>query len=215
MRPGVVVVAVGCAAVGVAISYFARARYYGEQAPTENPTPALRALGHGPLAGTGSGTFDGAGPERALRAGMGEGPPPAYSARDANEWQGMRIDMSNPQICRETRHCGLALACTAGACGPCRADAGCMAGEACVLEHCVRNENADCRRRADCEGDALCVLTGYSTGPRGNEDMRSMCLAPTGGVDEDEANRPPVDVVPSAPMPVPVPPQELLDSLTP
>jgi hypothetical protein len=44
-------------------------------------------------------------------------------------------------------------------------------------------EHVECRSAADCEGDALCVLSGYTAAPRGNEEMHAFCDGP--GMDED------------------------------
>jgi hypothetical protein len=112
--------------------------------------------------------------------------------RAADEWQGMLVDLTQRQYCEASSYCGFALACLDdSACGPCRRDDQCAGGEVCALDHCVRSELADCRRRADCAAtgaDARCVLTGLTGGePRGNSEMRAVCLAARGGTPQDEA----------------------------
>lgn len=117
-------------------------------------------------------------------AGVSRGAPgaPVYHPRDKSEWQGMLVDMSMRALCRGARSCGLAAACLDGQCGPCASDDQCADGERCVLDHCVLAANVHCRSHRDCTGpDALCVLSGYSTDPRGNADMRAECLVPRGG----------------------------------
>lgn len=106
----------------------------------------------------------------------------AYHERDPNEWQGMRVKREGQPPCSAADSCGLALACIEGRCGACNRDAECASGETCVLDHCVRSERAECRRRADCsEPDAVCALSGYSGGDRrSNSEMRAYCLVPRG-----------------------------------
>lgn len=113
-------------------------------------------------------------------------PEETYHPRDADEWQGMLVDMSMRQLCDESSRCGLGLSCLAdGKCGPCERDADCAAGEACVLDYCLPASNVECSAREDCahvSDDAYCVLSGLTGGePRGNSDMRSYCLASSGG----------------------------------
>lgn len=100
--------------------------------------------------------------------------------RGSDEWQGMLQRLDWP--CPADGTCGMARACVGGRCVPCLADKECVAGEICALGHCVKQERADCMRRADCASDeALCVLSGYSSiGLRGNEDMSAVCLEPKG-----------------------------------
>lgn len=115
--------------------------------------------------------------------------PPRYRERPAGEWKGMRVDLNVRQTCRDSKDCGNALACLDRVCSPCNQDAQCGAREVCVLDHCVRDENASCRSRAECgavatgsePGDALCVLSGYSNNVRGNEEMRAFCQVLEGG----------------------------------
>lgn len=122
-------------------------------------------------------------PENA-HVGASSGAPggPVYHPRDKTEWQGMLVNMSMRALCRGARSCGLAAACLDGQCGPCASDDQCGDGERCVLDHCVLAANVRCRSHGDCSGpDALCVLSGYSTDPRGNADMRADCVVPRGG----------------------------------
>lgn len=108
---------------------------------------------------------------------------PRYHPRDAEEWQGMLVDVSLQALCSGATSCGLAAACIAGACGPCTADAQCGADELCVLDHCVLAHNAACRSRHDCKGsESRCMLTGYSADPRGNRELRANCVSPGGGI---------------------------------
>lgn len=112
--------------------------------------------------------------------------------RAADEWQGMRQDDAVAFQCGSTEHCGLARACIDGLCVGCSADAECLSSEACVLDHCVPQANVECTSRRECGVDELCMLTGYSTGPRNNDAMRAICRATSGGVEdeaEDEAPR--------------------------
>lgn len=115
-------------------------------------------------------------------------PAPRLHARDPDEWQGMRVALDRQVVCADPAGCGLALACHDGRCGPCRHDTDCADGEACVLDHCLREANVACRTRSDCgSADELCVLNGYTGGdPRGNTALRSFCLAPRGGVAQRE-----------------------------
>jgi hypothetical protein len=83
-------------------------------------------------------------------------------------------------------------------------------GESCVLDHCIRSELADCRTRRDCRNDELCVLSGYSSDPRGNARMRAECLAPAGGREEAINERPWTPIQEGA---ATVPPESLLRSL--
>ena len=109
------------------------------------------------------------------------GEPSGIHPRDPAEWQGMLVDLDSMAPCDITERCGLAMACIAEKCGPCELDAECAENEVCVLDHCVIKENAGCRSYRDCDDDALCVLSGYSSDPRGNSDMRAYCLSTSGG----------------------------------
>lgn len=135
---------------------------------------------------------------------------PVYHPRDEHEWQGMLVDLSMRAVCEGAGSCGLAAACIDGQCGPCDADAQCGEGEVCVLDHCVLSRNVRCRSRHDCSGDdARCVLSGYSSDPRGNGDMRAECVTPRGGLAQTDA--PPIEGIPAPPPPVNA--DELLDSV--
>ncbi len=105
-----------------------------------------------------------------------------YVPRDPNEWQGMRVDRAGQPPCSAADSCGLALACIDGRCSACRDDRECAGGERCVLDHCLRSEQVECRTRSDCsDPEALCALSGYSGGdPRSNAELRSYCLPPRG-----------------------------------
>jgi hypothetical protein len=137
------------------------------------------------------------------------------SARAAEEWQGMRIDLDAQPLCEASERCGLATACVAGHCGACRGDSDCAGGEVCVLEHCVRAALVACRGRADCTGGALCVLSGISADARGNGDMRAYCQGKTVDAVQDRAtyerNQQQRTGIPAPPRAVT--PQKLLDEL--
>jgi len=127
---------------------------------------------------------------------------PVYHPRAEREWQGMRVDMSMRALCEGAKSCGLAAACLEHQCGPCDSDDQCGDGEVCVLDHCLIAENVQCRSRRDCPGsEALCVLSGYSSDPRGNGEMRAYCLEPKGGVALPTDLRLP-EGLPAAPPPV-------------
>jgi hypothetical protein len=107
---------------------------------------------------------------------------PEFFPRPDGEWQGMLVSRVDRQICQETLHCGMALACRSdGLCGPCEADGDCAEGEACVLDHCIPGGLVECRSRKDCAAAdplALCVLSGPTGNePRGNSRTRSYCLS--------------------------------------
>jgi hypothetical protein len=122
----------------------------------------------------------------------------------------MLIDMGVRALCDTSSRCGLAMACDEGKCGPCTEDAGCAEGEACVLDHCVRQEHAECHSWRDCQSGALCVLSGYSSDPRGNRDMRAQCQAVEGQGAQPEAT----ELVRGLPAPPPeVSGTELLDQV--
>jgi hypothetical protein len=110
--------------------------------------------------------------------------------RPAEEWHGMLVDLAVATTCDETIHCGLALVCRGGTCLPCERDGECEAGMACVLDHCVAKERVSCRLRKECGEKAACILSGYSSDPRGNGDMRAYCLPHASGLP-----RPPEPVV--------------------
>ena len=146
-------------------------------------------------------------PRRAVRKlpvdayARGIGPQSIYHPRAANEWQGMLVDISVSVSCESTSFCGLAASCRDGKCGPCVSDEHCLAGEACVLDHCVLASMVGCRSRVDCDPEHLCILTGYSAGPRGNDDLRAICSSESGGREqplETEVR----ETVPDDPIPV-------------
>lgn len=123
-------------------------------------------------------------------------PTETYHPRDAEEWQGMLVDMSMRQLCDESARCGLGLSCLDdGRCGPCARDSDCAGGEACALDHCLPASQVGCTARSDCahEGEgAYCVLSGLTGGePRGNSKMRSYCLVGSGGDAPDPEASPP------------------------
>jgi hypothetical protein len=102
-------------------------------------------------------------------------PPPEYHPRDPMEWDGMPVPLQGPS-CETSEYCGLALACVEQMCGACAGDRDCAAGEACVVEHCLRAELITCHSYRDCEPNQVCILSGITGGTaRGNEDMRSYC----------------------------------------
>jgi hypothetical protein len=101
--------------------------------------------------------------------------------RDPSEWQGMLVDLDSMAPCDTTERCGLAMVCHSGKCGPCVVDEHCAMGEVCVLDHCVLQDNAHCRSYRDCGDGELCVLSGYSSDPRGNAEMLARCQHATMG----------------------------------
>jgi hypothetical protein len=115
-------------------------------------------------------------------------PPPSYRARAAEEWQGLLVDEVRQAECDGTARCSLALACVAGRCGACRSDSDCLAEEGCVLDHCVLRDRIGCKRRRDCGGDELCVLSELGTDARGNRTMNAFCRPNSGGQEEHKAN---------------------------
>jgi len=118
------------------------------------------------------------------------------SVRDIEEWQGMKVPTIQPH-CSSEDGCGLAMACIDNKCVPCEEDPDCATGEACILQHCVPEENGACRTRRDCEEGALCVLSGYSFGARGNSEMKAFCRLSASGEEqvEDKAERKKFDEV--------------------
>ncbi|PTL83443.1 hypothetical protein [Vitiosangium sp. GDMCC 1.1324] len=156
-----------------------------QQQPEPRPVPA--SLGRTPA------------PAPRPERGPGALPPRTPQPRDPNEWQGMQVDLAVRALCGEANHCGLAAACTDGHCGPCATDADCDSGEACVLDHCVRQENVECHSRRDCPGEQLCALTGYSSDPRGNAQMRAYCLDPREGTPRPAEPTRPAPADPSQP----------------
>lgn len=136
----------------------------------------------------------------------GIGPAIELAPRDASEWQGMLVNATFQASCDTSSRCGLAMACDAGRCGACSADAQCGTGEVCSMQHCVLASNAACRARGECPAGELCMLTGYSDDARGNGEMRAYCsgsppvLART--VESDRAEVDAELAVVAAPLPV-------------
>jgi hypothetical protein len=87
------------------------------------------------------------------------------------------------QICAESIHCGISLACKDGHCDKCTADAECASGEGCALGACLRKPYIGCRSQADCTApNTVCLSTGITGGyPRGNEATVSRCVSLAGG----------------------------------
>lgn len=112
--------------------------------------------------------------------------PPRWATRPPEEWQGMLINLNITPPCTASSECGLARACIGGRCMPCEQDQQCAAHEACVLQHCVARELVECRTAAECDADSKCILTGYSSEPRGNEGTRAYCQSAKGGVEGEE-----------------------------
>lgn len=116
-------------------------------------------------------------------------PPPVFTPRPQNEWQGARVDESVEIGCESSATCGFALACVDGICRACQNDGQCLPGERCAMQHCILSENYECSRRADCKVDELCQLSPLSPGIRSNAHTRSYCSDGRGG-DTDESDRP-------------------------
>ncbi len=53
-----------------------------------------------------------------------------------------------------------------------------------MLDHCVLATDVACRLASDCRSAETCYLTGLSAGPRGNEELRAICLPLHGGPEE-------------------------------
>ncbi|MFM2416164.1 MAG: hypothetical protein RL385_887 [Pseudomonadota bacterium] len=98
-----------------------------------------------------------------------------FYPRDPDEWQGMLVQQVPVQHCSAEVACPLGMACNKDVCGPCTADSDCLAGESCALDHCVPKDQNGCRGREDCNDGELCVLSGYSSSLRGNDEMFSFC----------------------------------------
>ena len=164
------------------LAIFAGYRLTAPADPPEVEHSIAPATDHQPFRGAPTAALD-------LQPSAAGGPAPVrtsgrdYVPRDPGEWQGMRVDRSRQAFCQTKDGCGLAMACIAGQCGACTADADCAEGEACVLQHCLRAELVSCATRHDCAPGELCTLSGYSGGgTRNNERMRSECIPPVGGV---------------------------------
>jgi hypothetical protein len=117
-------------------------------------------------------------------------PPEAeeYFPRPEGEWQGYLVSKLDLKPCESTNVCRRGLACSEGKCGACSSDAQCLESEACVLDHCITRTQVDCLKRADCEENGYCVLVGTTSGQRGNESLRAVCMAETG---ENPYHQPP------------------------
>lgn len=132
--------------------------------------------------------------------------PPVYHPRPEHEWQGMLVDLSRQPGCGRVDGCGFGMACVENQCGPCESDDQCGGGELCVLDHCVPARHVECRSARDCGEDALCVLSDYSDGPRGNDAMTATCQRASGGDEEEVAEEPDVpDDAEIVPRPVSLP----------
>jgi len=103
-----------------------------------------------------------------------------YFLRPEGEWQGYRVSKSDLKRCATTAVCRRGLACSENKCGACSADAPCLDGEMCVLDHCIPKSQVECLRRVDCEQNGYCVLVGSTSGKRGNENLRAVCMAEKG-----------------------------------
>lgn len=101
---------------------------------------------------------------------------PNLKSRPEGEWQGMPIDLAAMPPCETSGHCGLARACIEATCTACSHDADCLGDEVCSMDHCVRRTLSSCRSSDDCDQGVQCILTGYSSDPRGNSEMESFCL---------------------------------------
>lgn len=124
---------------------------------------------------------------------------PVFHPRDPAEWQGMIVNLSAMAICDTSARCGLAMACHSGKCGPCTSDIECAINEICILDHCIQKKNADCRSYRDCNDAELCILSGYSSDPRGNAEMVARCQLTSGSGAEPETT----EIVIGLPAPAP------------
>ncbi len=166
----------------------------GPSQPIPRAALAARPSGRGPVqalerGNQGRGNINAVG---SPQPGSSKIPDPVrrWQARPAGEWQGMLVDLDAVPPCDSSAVCGLARACVQGQCIGCQSDSQCAAGEACVLDHCVVVELVGCRRRSDCARGGTCILSGYSSLPRGNEDMRAFCVDPNGGADKQPGPAP-------------------------
>ena len=207
MRPRTAIVATLICVVGAGVGLLVRR---GAGAEAEGPAGAAAARGadgrRGVLRLHGSPALEDApAPSGALE-------PAEYHPRDPNEWQGMLVNTTLQPECARSEQCGLAMACIEGRCGACRNDAQCDGGEVCVIDHCVPATQVTCRSRRDCAGsESFCILSGYSSDPRGNDEMTAFCQEASGGREQDFADLELPHGVPAEPMPVQ--PSDLLDSL--
>jgi hypothetical protein len=100
----------------------------------------------------------------------------------------MLVDLSMQQVyCEDSEQCGQGMACVGqdGGCGPCSGDSDCASGEVCVLDHCLLEQNVECRSYTDCPEGYQCILSGLSADPRGNGEMRAYCPTPDTDVVEE------------------------------
>jgi hypothetical protein len=141
--------------------------------PTRHPIPAFRP------AASASGSPAGA-PSPAMSAAQLATAPPRFQTRAPGEWDGMQINLNVTPPCDTSAICGLARACVGGVCSGCKRDDDCVRGENCVLDHCVKNELIECRGTKDCTA-GVCILSGYSSTPRGNDGMKAYCVDNAGG----------------------------------
>lgn len=117
-------------------------------------------------------------------AGIGAGlePAPTYHPRPATEWQGMLVDLANPAYCNHTPDCQRARSCQANACGPCFDSDDCLAGETCVLDHCLLRDRVSCRGASDCNSERgeKCIIEADAHDElppqRGNEQLFTKCM---------------------------------------
>lgn len=104
-----------------------------------------------------------------------------YKPRPENEWQGMLVDLATQPPCLDGAYCGLARACIAEVCTACERDSDCGGSEVCVLDHCLLATQVGCRSTRECPNDSVCMLSGYSSDPRGNAAMNASCVSRSGG----------------------------------
>lgn len=185
------------AGVGVVASPVARERPVAQRRTTKRtPPPRITPTGEDPA------------PRDLALVTAGER---SFVERPPDEWQGMLVDETEPAFCYESSDCGLARACRDGACVACEIDEDCAPGEGCALDHCLLEELIQCHSVHQCGPDELCVLSGYSAAPRGNEDMEALCYN-TRQVSSPSAEddvRPPIWEAEARPVGM----QELLDDL--
>jgi hypothetical protein len=116
-------------------------------------------------------------------------PTSTYKARPEGEWDGMLVDLAVQPPCVDGGHCGLARACIADVCTACERDLDCDRGEACVLDHCLRQTQVRCHSSQDCPVGEKCVLSGYSPDPRGNAGMSADCIGRGRGSNKPQVSR--------------------------
>lgn len=200
LLPGMVFLGVGLVC-GVVTWWLRHEPTPGLARPAASSRSRRSAMAH-PVAGasgpgsarTGSDGSKGApGTSPDLPPHRGPAPPARFKERSKSEWQGMLIDVAVAPTCASTERCGMAQSCKPGPCGPgeptdgkcfrcqpCESNGECARGEICVLDHCVKREFVSCRTARDC-GGVPCVLSGYSTGIRNNQEMKAYCPDVDGG----------------------------------